>query len=70
MPTIEEYVEMRKGLSKRKRPKLSTEMFGDAPGIGQFKVLDEGGTLTIKWTVESQDFTSGQIMTLKTHNRH
>lgn len=55
MPSIEEFAEMRKGLRKRKRPQLSTEMFGDAPGIGQFEVLDKGGNFTIKWTLESQN---------------
>lgn len=55
MPSIEEFAEMRKGLRKRKRPQLSTEMFGDAPGIGQFEVIDDGGNLTVKWTLESQN---------------
>lgn len=55
MPSIEEFAEMRKGLRKRKRPQLSTEMFGDAPGIGQFEVLDKGRNFTIKWTLESKN---------------
>lgn len=53
MPTVEEFAEMRKGLRKRKRPQLSTEMFGHAPGIGQFDVSEQTGKLFIEWQIES-----------------
>ena len=58
MPSIEEYAEMRKGLRKRKRPQLSTEMFGQAPGIGEFEVIEENGSLVIQWFLESQNVKS------------
>lgn len=62
MPTIEEFAEMRKGLRKRKRPLLTTEMFGVAGGIGQFEVLEEDWNLTIKWTIESKSLPSAPKM--------
>jgi hypothetical protein len=49
MPTKEEFTELRKGLRKRKRPQLSTEMFGDAPGIGYFEVLERAESLYLQW---------------------
>ena len=51
MPNLEEFIELRKGLRKRKRPQLSTEMFGDAPGIGCFEVLERGGDLYLQWRI-------------------
>ena len=52
MPTIEEFTELRKGLRKRKRPQLSIEMFGDAPGIGYFEVLERGESMYLQWRLD------------------
>ena len=58
MPSIEEFAEIRKGLRKRKRPQLSTEMFGKAHDIGEFEVLEESGSLVIQWILESKNIKS------------
>jgi hypothetical protein len=47
-----ELEEMRKGLRKRKLPKISEQMFGEAPGIGSFKVTIDGSILSIEWVVD------------------
>ncbi len=51
-PTDQELLEMRKGLRKRKLPKISEQMFGEAPGIGSFRVTIDGSILSIEWVVD------------------
>lgn len=51
-PTDQELLELRKGLRKRKLPKISEQMFGEAPGIGSFQVTIDGSILSIEWVVD------------------
>lgn len=50
-PTDHELLKMRRGLRKRKLPKISEQMFGEAPGIGSFQVTIDGTILSIEWLV-------------------
>ena len=61
-PTDQELLEMRKGLRKRKLPEISEQMFGEAPGIGSFQVIETDYVLSIEWQVEGSSNTHGKKM--------
>ena len=57
-----ELEELRKGLRKRKLPKISEQMFGEAPGIGSFYVIETDYVLSIEWQLEGSSNTLGKKM--------
>jgi hypothetical protein len=67
-PTDQELLEMRKGLRKRKLPKISEQMFGEALGIGSFQAIETDYVLSIEWHITFWRLAQWRISKHKTVN--
>lgn len=54
-PSPDELAKLRKGIRKRKLPKLSSEMMGQSPTFGYFEILENSDGFQLKWLIGSID---------------
>ena len=64
LPTQEELITLRKGLRKRKLPKVFDGMWGSEPGIGGVKFTAKGSDFHVEWVT----FDDGIKSALKHQN--